>query len=121
MDLLKYFGSNFLPPALVKMFRRVKESLERARLRVAGHQGPAPYWTSLMVANEDWLDAKDSLDHLLWRNSLYPGYIELMPVQGADGLAVMDYGCGVGNDLVGYQEFSKPFSLTGADVSKAAL
>jgi hypothetical protein len=33
----------------------------------------------------------------------------------------MDYGCGPGNDLVGFVEFSKPLRLIGADVSLTAL
>ena len=51
------------------------------------------------------------------RNSIYPGYIELMPVNQADGLVVLDYGCGPGNDLVGFGHFSNPKKLIGADVS----
>jgi len=74
-----------------------------------------------MVANEAWQSAEQSLEHFLWRNAQYPGYIELMPVTGADGLTVMDYGCGPGNDLVGFGEFSKPERLIGLDVSPTAL
>ena len=31
-----------------------------------------------------------------------------MPVNQADGLVVLDYGCGPGNDLVGFGHFSNP-------------
>ena len=112
---------NLLPSALINLSRQGGKLLRRARLKIASHKGSAAYWTSHMVANDDWLDAKDSLDHFLWRNSQYPGYIELMPVQEAEQLTVMDYGCGPGNDLVGFQEFSKPTRLIGVDVSKTAL
>jgi len=121
MKFIKYLVSNFLPPALVQVLRGLRDNVERAKLKVASHRGSAAYWTSHMVAHEDWLDAEDSLEHFLWRNSQYPLYIDLMPVQGADALVVMDYGCGPGNDLVGFHEFSKPVRLIGADVSKAAL
>ena len=110
-----------LPAALINFLRQAKNLLRRAKLKLASHKGSAAYWTSHMVANDNWLDAKDSLDHFLWRNAQYPGYIELMPVQEAGQLTVMDYGCGPGNDLVGFQEFSKPTSLIGVDVSKTAL
>lgn len=79
------------------------------------------YWTQHMVSNEIWLNKVDSLDYFHWRNQQYPGYIDLMPVNCGDDLVVMDYGCGPGNDLVGYIEFSKTTKLIGADVSKTAL
>ena len=44
-----------------------------------------------------------------------------MPVDEADDLVVVDYGCGPGNDLVGFSEFSKTKKLIGVDVSKTAL
>ena len=98
-----------------------KNLLQRVKLKLVSRRGSAAYWTSHMVTNEVWKDANDSLDHFLWRNAQYPGYIDLMPVSGADGLTVMDYGCGPGNDLVGFAEYSKPHRLIGADVSQAAL
>ena len=64
---------------------------------------------------------KDSLNYFKWRNSQYPGYIELMPVSNQDGKIVLDYGCGPGNDLVGFAEFSNVKELIGVDVSKPAL
>jgi ubiquinone/menaquinone biosynthesis C-methylase UbiE len=74
-----------------------------------------------MVPTDDWPDAISSREHFLWRNSQYPGYIELMPVNGACGKIVVDYGCGPGNDLVGFSEFSRPAKLYGIDVSLTAL
>lgn len=75
-----------------------------------------------MVPTANWVDAKSSKEHFLWRNAQYPGYIELMPVSGgANGMVVVDYGCGPGNDLVGFTEFSSPAKLIGVDVSAAAL
>ena len=64
---------------------------------------------------------EQSLNHFEWRNSQYPGYIELMPVKNYDNKVVLDYGCGPGNDLVGFSEFSNPKELIGADVSKPSL
>ena len=100
---------------------RIKNLIERIPKRLAAMRGSASYWTSHMVASDDWFDANASMDHFLWRNAQYPGYIELMPVSGADGLVVVDYGCGPGNDLVGFSEFSKPAKLIGIDVSSAAV
>jgi SAM-dependent methyltransferase len=44
-----------------------------------------------------------------------------MPVAGADGKVVVDFGCGPGNDLVGFGHFSRPARLIGIDVSAPAL
>ena len=59
--------------------------------------GPAAYWNNHLVAHDDWSDSKtalDSINQFHWRNAQYPGYIDLMPVDDADGLVVVDYGCG---------------------------
>jgi len=105
---------NYLRYLVLKAFRKIRGS-------IAGAKGSASYWTSHMVANDNWQNVADSLDHFNWRNQQYPGYIDLMPVNNADGLVVLDYGCGPGNDLVGFSEFSSPKRLIGADVSPTAL
>jgi SAM-dependent methyltransferase len=100
---------------------RVKNLIDKKRKWFAARRGSASYWTSHMVAEDDWFNAEASMEHFLWRNAQYPGYIELMPVNEADGLTVVDYGCGPGHDLVGFSEFSKPARLIGIDVSRTAL
>ena len=87
----------------------------------AKKKSSAQYWSEHLVPHEDWPDASESLNYFSWRNLQYPGYIELMPVCDADNLTVMDYGCGPGNDLVGFHEFSNPIHLIGLDVSNKAL
>jgi SAM-dependent methyltransferase len=58
---------------------------------------------------------------LQFRNQQYPGYIDLLPVSGKDGLAVLDYGCGPGHDLVGFAHYSRPKRLVGIDISPSSL
>ena len=87
----------------------------------ASRRGSASYWTEHIVPNEGINNSEDSLKHFHWRNAQYPGYIELMPVKGQDDKVVLDYGCGPGNDLLGFSVFSKPKHLFGVDVSKTAL
>jgi ubiquinone/menaquinone biosynthesis C-methylase UbiE len=103
------------------LINKIKNAKRYIREKLASHSGSASYWTSHMVPVDEWHDAKSSMEHFLWRNAQYPGYIDLMPVHGADGLVVVDYGCGPGNDLVGFSEFSKPMNLIGIDVSETAL
>jgi len=45
----------------------------------------------------------------------------LMPVEGFDGKSILDFGCGPGNDLVGFASYSQPAKLYGYDVSASSL
>ena len=102
-------------------FRKFKAVLNEIRFKLASLGGSSSYWSTYMVDNKPFESVKQSLDHYNWRNSVYPGYIELMPVDQADGLIVLDYGCGPGNDLIGFGHFSSPKKLIGADVSSPAM
>ena len=67
------------------------------------------YWSGHNVTNHlSFRSAMESLRYLDWRNDQYIGYIDLLPVCGHDGEAVLDFGCGPGNDLVGFLKYSKP-------------
>jgi len=103
---------------LIPIFNRIKDSY---RNRLASTKGSAAYWTVHMVVNETFSSAESSLRYFHWRNAQYLGYIELMPVTGQDGKIVLDYGCGPGNDIIGFSLFSKTSKLYGIDVSPTAL
>jgi ubiquinone/menaquinone biosynthesis C-methylase UbiE len=96
-------------------------ALRKFRRIAASKRGSAAYWTVYMVTHDSFQSADESLQHFQWRNAQYPGYIDLMPVAGQDGKVVMDYGCGPGNDLVGFAVYSNPSKLIAVDVSKTAL
>jgi ubiquinone/menaquinone biosynthesis C-methylase UbiE len=93
----------------------------RLKEPIAARFGSAAYWNVHNVANLDFQDLVQSRDYFDWRNSQYPGYIDLMPVDKASGLTVLDYGCGPGNDLVGFAWKSEPNRLIGVDVSSRSL
>jgi ubiquinone/menaquinone biosynthesis C-methylase UbiE len=95
--------------------------IKKLKFKFLTNKGSAAYWTINMVASGDFENAEHSLNYFLWRNQQYPGYIELMPVTNADNLVVLDYGCGPGNDLVGFSLFSNCARVIGADVSLTAL
>ncbi len=109
MSLLKTFFGRSTPPTL----------------GVAEHvpaEVNAQYWTDHNVTlHATFPSAQASLEYFAWRNAQYFPYIDLMPVHGQAGKVVLDYGCGPGNDLVGFGHFSKPARLIGADISKASL
>ena len=80
------------------------------------------YWERHNVTNSfEFTSAKESLSFLEFRNSQYPGYIELLPVDVWDGKTIFDFGCGPGHDLVGFSHWSRPKELIGVDISKMSL
>ena len=80
------------------------------------------YWTDHNVTlHHQFNTAQESLDYFHWRNDQYIDYIALMPVTGQEGKTVLDYGCGPGNDLVGFAVYSNPARLIGVDISSASL
>jgi ubiquinone/menaquinone biosynthesis C-methylase UbiE len=82
----------------------------------------AHYWSDHNVTwHQRFRSAAESLDFFHWRNAQYFNYIELMPVTGQDGKTVLDYGCGPGNDLVGFSVYSRPKRLIGMDVAQRSL
>jgi ubiquinone/menaquinone biosynthesis C-methylase UbiE len=82
----------------------------------------ASYWTRYNVTlHRSFKTAEESLAYFHWRNDQYIDYITLMPVDGQDGKVVLDYGCGPGNDLVGFEIYSNPARLIGVDVSPSSL
>lgn len=90
-----------------------------ARLNTDANDG---FWSSHNVTrHHQFSTASDSIEYFNWRNDQYLGYLDLMPVDAADGLSVLDYGCGPGHDLVGFGLYSKPKLLTGIDVSEPSL
>jgi ubiquinone/menaquinone biosynthesis C-methylase UbiE len=95
---------------------------EKAALKDGPAVTPASYWTEHNVTSHHRYDsARESLADFHWRNAQYLRYIDLMPVAGADGLRVLDFGCGPGHDLVGFGVISKPTRLIGVDVSLTSL
>lgn len=80
------------------------------------------YWTEHNVTmHHQFKTAEESLAYFHWRNDQYIDYIKLMPVTGQQGKTVLDYGCGPGNDLVGFSVYSKPARLIGVDISSKSI
>jgi SAM-dependent methyltransferase len=116
-------------PAMNGLASRLKRRLIPAKM--ASDASPTPptgdnaveqYWTDHNVTlHRTYPSAEASLADFHWRNAQYFGYIALMPVSGADGLTVLDFGCGPGHDLVGFATQSRPQRLIGMDISRSSL
>jgi SAM-dependent methyltransferase len=80
------------------------------------------YWAEQTVNSVPFKSARESLAYLDWRFDEYPLFRELMDLYGDHaGETVIDYGCGPGNDLVGFLEYSAAAQVIGVDVSEKAL
>jgi ubiquinone/menaquinone biosynthesis C-methylase UbiE len=80
------------------------------------------YWGKHTVNSYRFKNADESLKYLESRFSEYPLFRELMDLYGShDDEVVLDYGCGPGNDLVGFLIHARAKKVIGIDVSSKAL
>jgi ubiquinone/menaquinone biosynthesis C-methylase UbiE len=80
------------------------------------------FWGEHTVDTTLFKSALQSKKHLEWRASLYPLFTEFMNLYGNhDGQVILDYGCGPGNDLVGYSIYTNAPKIIGIDISAKAL
>jgi SAM-dependent methyltransferase len=102
--------------------RTPPETVPRIR-EASGETAPVDrYWTGHLVNDAPFLTAGQSERYLQWRFREYPMFRELSGLYGShDGEAVLDYGCGPGNDLAGFAIHTGARRIVGADVSPSAL
>jgi ubiquinone/menaquinone biosynthesis C-methylase UbiE len=80
------------------------------------------YWNSFTVLAPTFASARESLAYLEWRFDQYPYFREFMDLYGDHtGMTVVDYGCGPGNDVVGFLAHSGAAKVIGIDVSVKAI
>jgi SAM-dependent methyltransferase len=109
------------------MRRELRQAAGRLKRRLvpgvhATPEAVANYWTGYNVTDHlRFTSAEESRAHRAWRNGIYFDLATLLPTAGFDGKTVLDYGCGPGNDLVGFGLESKPARLIGVDVSASSL
>jgi SAM-dependent methyltransferase len=115
VDLIKNSAKRVIPARGRYMIRQILNAPLRGISSVQ-------YWTRHNVTeHRRFPNAQASIEYFNWRNSQYPGSIELLPLDRASDKVVLDYGCGPGNDLVGFSLYSKPKRLIGADVSTSSI
>jgi SAM-dependent methyltransferase len=114
---------------LLERLRRRGGATDRARsvptIRTDGVAGATEvdrYWTSHLVHSEPFGSAAESERYLEWRFQEYPLFREFSGLYGDHGgEVVLDYGCGPGNDVVGFALYSGAARVIGVDVSSTAL
>jgi ubiquinone/menaquinone biosynthesis C-methylase UbiE len=80
------------------------------------------YWSKHTVNSKPFRTALESEKYLEWRATAYPLFMEFMGLYGEhDGEVILDYGCGPGNDLVGFALYTRASKIIGIDISEKAL
>jgi ubiquinone/menaquinone biosynthesis C-methylase UbiE len=80
------------------------------------------YWEEFTVLAKPFAGTTESLEYLDWRAAQYPLFAELMELYGThDDEVILDYGCGPGNDVVGFVAHTYARKVIGIDVSAKAL
>jgi ubiquinone/menaquinone biosynthesis C-methylase UbiE len=80
------------------------------------------YWGQHTVNSTPFKSAEESINYLEWRFEQYPLFREFMQLYGNhDDQVIVDYGCGPGNDLVGFLVYTRARKVIGIDVSEKAL
>jgi ubiquinone/menaquinone biosynthesis C-methylase UbiE len=119
MRILRQFTENFL--RLVSGNQSLG-SMPITRLPETVTTSVDTYWESFTVQALPFTSARESLEYLEWRFEQYPLFREFMQLYGQhDGQVVLDYGCGPGNDLVGFLMHTGAKKVIGLDISAKAL
>jgi ubiquinone/menaquinone biosynthesis C-methylase UbiE len=80
------------------------------------------YWGGHTVYSPPFATAGESSRNLEWRFEEHPLFREFSGLWGEhDGEVVLDYGCGPGNDLVGFLIHTGAEKVIGLDISREAL
>jgi ubiquinone/menaquinone biosynthesis C-methylase UbiE len=80
------------------------------------------YWNVHTVAVDLFETREESLAYVKKIDEYYPLYMEKCGLYAPhDGEVILDYGCGPGNDLVGWLCYSKAKTIIGMDISRRAL
>lgn len=80
------------------------------------------YWSRHTVNSAPFKTAHQSRKYLEWRSKAYPLFAEFMQLYNDhDDQVVLDYGCGPGNDLVGFAIYTRAKRIVGVDISEKAL
>lgn len=80
------------------------------------------HWASHTIAPFPFVSKRGSIKYIETLDYLYPLYFEKAGLyESKVGKTVLDYGCGPGNDLLGWLLFSNAEAVIGIDVSEKAL
>lgn len=122
---LRRLGARAADRGLSLARRSRRANILRAPVRTLGATGRTAvdrYWSAHTVRSDNFSNARQSQRFLEWRFDQYPLFREFSGLWGDhDDQVVLDYGCGPGNDLVGFALYTGARRIVGIDVSPTAL
>lgn len=108
--------------SLAGKFNRPGPAAEIKRVSNGSATTVDSFWGEHVVSDTEFKSAFQSRKYLEWRASIHPLFEELMNLYGEHtDEVVLDYGCGPGNDLVGYSIYTRARKVIGIDISAKAL
>lgn len=98
-------------------------TLPDIKVEEANHLGTIDgFWADNTVYAPPFRSATQSRMNLEWRFRTHPMFKELTGLYDShDNEVILDYGCGPGNDLVGFSVYSHAKKIIGMDISYSAL
>lgn len=121
----KLFSIVFFPAQALALNRRLRRV---PKVRTAGSAARAVrtpvdnYWSQHTIWAKPMFSIEQSLGYVKTIDELYPLYFEYCGLYADHtGQTILDYGCGPGNDLVGWALYSNAKKIIGVDISRKAL
>src|SRR5438034_7047649 len=111
-----------LPVQKALLLRRLARIPAVRSARGAGTTEVDAYWGKHTIWAAPFFSAKRSLDYVRTMDRSYPLYFEYCGLYDEHkDEVILEYGCGPGNDVVGWAVFSKARKIVAMDVSRKAL
>ena len=111
-----------LPLQRALLLRRLARIPVVTAVRGAGTTDVDAYWGNHTIWTTTFLTAQRSLDYVRTIDRLYPLYFEYCGLyEEHKDEVILEYGCGPGNDVVGWAVFSKARKIVAMDISRKAL
>jgi ubiquinone/menaquinone biosynthesis C-methylase UbiE len=115
-------ASSIANDILVKVRRPKGQAPDIVVSDESGSTGVDQYWNKHTLHDRQFSSAPASEKYLRWRNAQYPLFEEFMDLYGDhSGDVLLDYGCGPGDDVIGFLLRSNVAKVIGMDVSGKAL
>lgn len=118
----RLLSSTVLPIQRALLLRRLARIPAVKTVQVAGATDVDEYWGKHTIWAAPFFTAKRSLDYVRTIDGSYPLYFEYCGLYDEHkDEVILDYGCGPGNDVVGWAVFSKARKIVAMDISRKAL
>ena len=118
----KVRDSIIMPFQIVRLNSALLRIPKVRALKNAGSTSVEEYWGEHTINACPFFTAKASLEYIDTLDKLYPLYYKYCGLyENKSGKIHLEYGCGPGNDVLGWMLYGKPKRLIAMDISRKAL